>query len=72
VKGNINIVIKDDGVGFDHSWNRTSGFGLFNIRERVKYFGGSLKVKSVPGQGTQVTLSMPSRLKKEKFSRKGH
>jgi signal transduction histidine kinase len=60
----IRIDIDDDGVGFDFSKtqfsvNDLSGFGLFSIRERMEHFGGNLDVKSKPGQGTCVTLTMP-------------
>jgi len=35
------------------------GFGLFSIRERLKYLGGQLEVLSAPGQGAQVALMVP-------------
>ncbi|HEY6838589.1 MAG TPA: ATP-binding protein, partial [Geobacteraceae bacterium] len=35
------------------------GFGLFSMRERLVYLGGSLLVESRPGQGTRVTLTAP-------------
>lgn len=60
----IKIYIDDDGVGFDFSKaqfsvNDLSGFGLFSIRERMEHLGGNLDVKSKPGHGTCVTLTMP-------------
>jgi signal transduction histidine kinase len=66
--GGIQIIVEDDGVGFDafpigSQWSRTGGFGLFSIRERLDYLGGQLKVKSEPGHGTRVTLVAP--LKRE-------
>jgi signal transduction histidine kinase len=59
---NIRIDIKDDGVGFDISKigpheDKTGGFGLFNIRERLDYIGGNFEIKSKPGQGTHVKLT---------------
>jgi signal transduction histidine kinase len=58
------IIIEDDGVGFDMSGphpkrKKTKGFGLFSIRERLKYIGGQIEIESEPGQGTQVTISVP-------------
>ena len=57
----IIIQISDDGIGFDISQvdsgaNKLNGFGLFSIRDRLEYFGGSLKTDSQPGLGTKVIL----------------
>lgn len=59
-----NITVEDDGNGFDVSKldfkvSSQDGFGYFHIRERMEYLGGRLSVKSVPGEGTCVTLSVP-------------
>lgn len=55
------LTVEDKGVGFDlcgsrdgGSWDR--GFGLFSIKERIKYLGGEVKIESAPGQGTRVAL----------------
>jgi signal transduction histidine kinase len=59
----IRIRVEDDGVGFSTSegkqLRKVSGFGLFNIRERIKYLGGDMVIESEPGRGTRVTLSAP-------------
>ncbi len=59
----IRIRVEDDGVGFSTSegkqLRKTTGFGLFNIRERMKYLGGDMVIESEPGRGTRVTLSAP-------------
>lgn len=60
----ISIDIDDDGIGFDFSnsqftVDKLSGFGLFSIRERMEHFGGNFAIKSKPGQGACVTLTMP-------------
>ncbi len=59
----IRIRVEDDGVGFstseDKQLGKTTGFGLFNIRERIKYLGGDMVIESEPGRGTRVTLSAP-------------
>ncbi|MEZ5359713.1 MAG: sensor histidine kinase [Candidatus Zixiibacteriota bacterium] len=60
----IEIVVRDDGCGFDTS-GFESGlsddccFGLFSIRERLSYIGGSIRIESTPGKGTHVTLVTP-------------
>ncbi len=63
VKGCHKITITDNGVGFDtEKVNLTYGdhIGIRNVRERIeKMCGGSLDIKSVIGEGTTVTLSIP-------------
>lgn len=59
---NIRIDIKDNGIGFDISKigpheDKTGGFGLFNIRERLDFIGGHFEIKSKPGKGTHVTIT---------------
>ncbi|HEV7606751.1 MAG TPA: MASE1 domain-containing protein, partial [Steroidobacteraceae bacterium] len=54
----------DPGVGFEvHSIDRLptrhGGFGLFNIRERLKLMGGSVDIHSVVGEGTTVRIRVP-------------
>jgi len=56
--------VRDDGCGFDASalgrGGVTDRFGLFNIRERIKYLGGVMEVRSAPGKGTAIVLVAPS------------
>jgi len=64
IGNNIRIQVKDDGVGFDVSgaqtmFNRRGGFGLFNIRERLKLWDGHMEIKSGHGMGTCITISVP-------------
>lgn len=53
------VEISDDGIGFDPSFTH-AGYGLSNLRERAANMGGLLDIQSQPGQGTQITLSLPS------------
>jgi two-component system, NarL family, sensor histidine kinase DevS len=54
----VTIEVVDDGVGFD-SDERTSGFGLAGMRERVYLAGGALQIES--GEtGTVVRASLPA------------
>jgi two-component system sensor histidine kinase DegS len=61
----VMITVKDEGKGFDEkllesrSVNIESGRGFFNMYERTEYINGHLEIKSLPGQGTTVTLSVP-------------
>jgi PAS domain S-box-containing protein len=66
----IRIEVADDGAGFIPSpqLNKTGGFGLFSIRERLNYLGGSIDIESKPGYGTHVRLIAP--IKRGKNTRK--
>ena len=60
----LTIDVLDPGVGFEvQSLNRlptrTGGFGLFNIRERLKLMGGNIDIHSVVGEGTTVRIRVP-------------
>ncbi len=58
------MVIKDDGIGFDPGSAkkdnvRSSGYGLGNMEKRMKRIKGNLVIKSSPGNGTSITVSIP-------------
>ncbi|MBZ0155752.1 MAG: MEDS domain-containing protein [Alphaproteobacteria bacterium] len=55
------ITVTDDGKGFipPSSSRGETGFGLFSIRERLLHIGGKLEIKSRPGFGTRITISVP-------------
>jgi signal transduction histidine kinase len=56
----VTISVRDDGVGFDAHASSRSAFGLLGMRFRVEAEGGSLLVRSGPGQGTQIEVSLPA------------
>jgi signal transduction histidine kinase len=63
----IRVTVEDRGRGFNPdtvccNMVQPAGFGLFNIRERLKNFGGKLEIKSAPGEGTTATLFAPLRI----------
>ena len=43
-------------------------FGLFSIKERLGLLGGLVKVRSQPGQGTTVTMTVPVTIKSEQMT----
>ena len=57
----VSITLEDDGVGFaiSETEGEAQGFGLFSIRERLNWIGGSFKLQSEPGCGTYATLKAP-------------
>jgi signal transduction histidine kinase len=54
----IEVVVRDDGVGFD-AVHPTEGFGLLGMRERTELLHGTLAIESAPGQGTMVRAELP-------------
>ncbi len=60
--GGTELVIADDGIGFDPSTARGDAHhGLRNMRVRAESIGGTLAVVSAPGDGTRVEVSLPAR-----------
>ena len=60
----IRVTVADDGVGCDAASapppaGAKSGFGLFNIRERLDHLGGRLELSPSRGAGCRVTLVAP-------------
>lgn len=55
------VVIKDDGVGFDYQPGSPSseGLGLMNIFNRIHLVGGEVTLNSAPGVGTSVHIKVP-------------
>jgi signal transduction histidine kinase len=55
--------IRDDGGGFDssqaHAARGRKGLGLTAMQERVTAIGGSLRIESRPGLGTELSIRIP-------------
>jgi signal transduction histidine kinase len=56
----VQVSVRDDGVGFDTSARSASAHGLVGMRFRVEAEGGSLALRSGPGQGTLIRVSLPA------------
>ena len=54
----IHLTIADNGIGFDTN-NYIKGIGLNNIKKRVELFSGSFNLKSLPGEGCEITIEIP-------------
>jgi signal transduction histidine kinase len=50
--------LHDNGSGFDPA-ARHDGFGLQGMRERVEGMGGQLRIESVKGEGTAISIVLP-------------
>ena len=52
--------VADNGQGFDPTDIREKGgLGLIGMQERVAKIGGQLTIRSAPGEGTKVTITVP-------------
>lgn len=58
---NINIIIEDNGVGFDPAGaaKTTDGMGLDSIRKKINQLGGTIEIDSTPGKGTSIIIDIP-------------
>jgi two-component system sensor histidine kinase UhpB len=59
--GQLEVVIHDDGRGFENADADADreGLGLSGMLDRAVHAGGTLRVNSRPGEGTRVTLVVP-------------
>ena len=63
----VELQVRDDGKGFDPVGDtgapagRRHGLGLQGMRERASLLGGSIEVRSRPGDGTTITARLPIR-----------
>jgi signal transduction histidine kinase len=56
------VEVTDDGVGFE-PWRaelRSRHLGLTSMEERARELGGRLEIRSAPGSGTTVRLTVPA------------
>ncbi len=61
LKDTIEIAIKDDGCGFDVAEavrQQDRHRGIANMMERVKALGGKIDLRSAPGKGTEIRMSI--------------
>jgi signal transduction histidine kinase len=55
----VTLEVTDDGVGFDPAVQHPGHMGLTTMAERAAALGGRLDVRSTPGKGTSVRVSVP-------------
>ena len=56
----VTLTVLDDGRGFDVAERVGKGYGLTGMHERVAALGGSLSIDSRPGEGTEVSATLPT------------
>jgi two-component system, NarL family, sensor kinase len=55
----VQLIVSDDGHGFDPSSVGDDRHGIVGMRERVEMLGGSLETESGPGEGTRIDVTVP-------------
>jgi signal transduction histidine kinase len=51
------VLVSDDGAGFDGDRD-TAGLGLNNLRRRATAIGGAFALRSMPGRGTALEVTL--------------
>jgi len=59
IDGVARLEVTDNGVGFDPAATGRAGYGMLSMAERAELVGGTLEVRSRPGAGTTVTVTVP-------------
>ncbi|ANU22658.1 sensor histidine kinase [Planococcus donghaensis] len=59
LKNQVQIMVSDNGIGFDQGIVKNQSFGLTGMRERVELVEGSLTINSSPGNGTILMFHIP-------------
>ncbi|GEO06713.1 hypothetical protein AAE02nite_43770 [Adhaeribacter aerolatus] len=54
----LDIIIADNGIGFDTQKTRLDSYGLLNMQERAKEIPAQFSILSSPGKGTRIKLKM--------------
>ena len=55
----VSLQLKDDGRGFDTAHAERNGYGTHTMPERARSVGAVLRIESIPGEGTGVSLLLP-------------
>ncbi len=58
-RGGLRLTVADTGSGFRVRGARRRGFGLLGIEDRARVVGGRATIRSAPGRGTTVAVTIP-------------
>lgn len=60
-EGNLQLTVKDYGLGFNINDGEAqgTGLGLYGMRERVELVSGQFILRSAPGSGTTIQIRIP-------------
>ncbi len=61
VDGSVSLLISDDGKGLRAGdRQKPRSFGLLGMQERIRAFGGTLRIDSLPAAGTTIEVIVPA------------
>lgn len=55
----IDVMIEDNGVGFDKNNITSNGIGLQNIKSRIEFLKGNIEWDTAPNNGTVLSIHVP-------------
>lgn len=58
IDGQLNLIVHDDGKGFDSEKHLSIGVGLQNVRNRLSTIGGEMIIDSKPNKGTSTIIEI--------------
>ncbi|WP_339215249.1 sensor histidine kinase [Solibacillus sp. FSL W8-0372] len=67
LEAEINVVVKDNGSGFDTENVRQGAFGIIGMKERIDLLKGSIKISSNIGKGSTILMKIPLPSKNEEI-----
>lgn len=59
LRKNVNILVKDNGKGFDKTSVKDQSFGIIGMKERIDLLKGNMEIQSGIGKGTTVFFKIP-------------
>lgn len=59
LKNNVNVIVKDNGKGFDKDSVKEQSFGIIGMKERIELIKGTMDMSSHLGNGTVVMFKIP-------------
>ncbi|PTX59543.1 hypothetical protein C8N46_109132 [Kordia periserrulae] len=57
-ENSLNIIVEDNGKGFDTHTIKEKGIGLNNIKKRIQHLEGTFTIDSTVGKGTTIILDI--------------
>ena len=61
VEGNLKLTVEDDGKGTEiKPEHEQQGLGLRSIKTRVNSLNGNLNIKTKPGEGMEISITIPN------------
>jgi signal transduction histidine kinase len=57
--GLLEVIVRDNGIGFKEDWMKQRGLGLIGIEERARELGGTLSIDSGNDRGARIQVNLP-------------